>query len=235
MTELELALLELGRELDVPPAPLLGARVRARIERRSRRRVAVAIAFAVAVVAVGVAFAVPQARSAILRFFHLGAATVERVETLPPAGERPLVAGLGPARTRTAAERVAGFPMVLPKFEHGEPARYFARPGAIATSFRDHGKVVLLVELNGEQAGIAKKFVAGRTLVEPAEVSGVYFGLWISGGDHVVRWSTPEGGGSATTRLAGNVLLWQAHSRTYRIEGDLSREAALDLAGRITP
>lgn len=235
MTELELALVSLGRDLEIPAAPDLAPRVRARIERRLRRRRAFAVAFALAVVAVGIAFAVPQARSAILRFFHVGAATVERVETLPPARERPLVTGLGPARPRPAAEQVAGFPMVLPEFEHGEPARFYARPGAIATSFRDHGKVVLLVELSGEQAGIAKKFVSGRTQVEPAEVSGVYFGLWISGGYHVVRWSTPARSESATTRLAGDVLLWVAHGRTYRIEGRLSREEALALAERITP
>ena len=235
MTELELALVQLGRELDVPPAPELWARVRVRIERRSRRRRAFALTFAVAVVGVGIAFAVPQARSAILRFFHVGAATVERVETLPPATRRPLVSGLGPARTRAAAERVAGFPMVLPEFDHGEPARYYALPGAIATSFRDHGKVVLLVELDGEQVGITKKFVSGRTQVEPAEVSGVYFGLWITGGYHVVRWLTPNRNEAATTRLAGNVLLWQAHGRTYRIEGRLSRDEAMDLATRITP
>jgi hypothetical protein len=235
MTELELELLQLGRELDVPPAPELGARVRARIERRSRRRRAFVVAFATAVVGVGIAFAVPEARSAILRFFHVGAATVERVETLPPAHERPLVSGLGPARPRAAAERIAGFPMVLPEFDHGEPSRYYARPGAIATSFRDHGKVVLLVELNGNQAGFTKKFVSGRTQVEPAQVSGVYFGLWISGSDHVVRWSTPGRNETATTRLAGNVLLWEAHGRTYRIEGNLTRAAAEDLAERITP
>jgi hypothetical protein len=235
MTELELALVALGRDLEVPETPNVVGRVRARIERRSGRRRAFALAFAVAVVAVGIAFAVPQARSAILRFFHVGAATVERVETLPPARERPLVSGLGPARSRAAAEQVAGFPMVLPDFEHGEPARYFARPGAIATSFRDHGTVVLLMELNGSQAGITKKFVSGRTRVEPAEVSGVYFGLWITGSDHVVRWSTPNRSESATTRLAGNVLLWESRGRTYRIEGKLSREEAIDLAERITP
>jgi hypothetical protein len=235
MTELELALVSLGRDLDVPPPPDVVGRVRARIERRSRRRRAFAVALAVGVVAVGIAFAVPQARSAILRFFHVGAATVERVETLPPARERPLVTGLGPARPRAAAERVAGFSIVLPKFEQGEPARYYARPGAIATSFQDHRKLVLLVELNGEQAGITKKYVSGRTQVGPAQVSGVYFGLWISGGEHVVRWSTPEGTGSAATRLAGDVLLWVARDRTYRIEGNLSREEAIDLAERITP
>ena len=35
-----------------------------------------------AVLVVGIALAVPPARSAILRFFHIGSATVERVETL---------------------------------------------------------------------------------------------------------------------------------------------------------
>jgi hypothetical protein len=234
MTELELALVALGHELDVPPAPQLAPRVRARIERRARRRRVFVLAFALGVVALGIAFAVPQARSAILRFFHLGAVTVERVETLPPAKERPLVTGLGPARPRAAAERIAGFRMTLPKFEYGTPTRYYARPGAIATSFRAP-KVVLLIELSGEQVGFAKKYASGETKVEPAEVSGVYFGLWLSGGPHAVRWSTPSGQERATTRLAGNVLLWQAHGRTYRIEGNLSREEALRLASKITP
>jgi hypothetical protein len=234
MTELELALVSLGHELDVPPTPELAPRVRERIQRRSGRRRAFAVAFALVVLAVGIAFAVPDARSAILRFFHVGAATVERVETLPPAHERPLVTGLGPARARAAAERIAGFPIVLPRFEHGRPTRYYARPGAIATSFRAP-RPVLLVELSGEQLGFTKKYASRQTTMAPVEVSGVYFGLWLSGGPHVVRWSTPSGEEHATTRLAGNVLLWEAHGRTYRIEGDLSREEALGLAAKITP
>jgi hypothetical protein len=235
MTELELALIALGRELDVAPAPDLVPRVRGRIARRSRRRRGLTLACAVAVVAVGIAFAVPDARSAILRFFHLGAATVERVDTLPPAQNRPLVSGLGPARTRAAAERVAGFRIVLPKFEHASPSRYHARPGVIATSFRRGSTTVLLVELSGGQLGLTKKFAAGETKVEPVEVSDVYFGLWLSGGEHVVRWSNPDSFGQATTRLAGNVLLWEAHGVTYRIEGELGRAEALELAAQITP
>jgi hypothetical protein len=235
MTELELALVELGRELDVPPAPALASRVRTRIARRSRRRRGFALAVALAVVAVGIAFAVPEARSAILRFFHLGAATVERVETLPPGQNRPLVSGLGPARTRAAAESVAGLRMALPRFEHGSPTRYYARPGVIATAFRRDGSTVLLAELSGEQVGLTKKFASGETTVAPVEVGGVYFGLWLSGGRHVLRWAGPEGSGEATTRLAGNVLLWEARGRTYRIEGDLSRAEALELAEQVTP
>lgn len=236
MTELERALFAVGRELDVPETPALAPRVLVRIERRSRRRLAVLVAVGAAVVAIGIALAVPDARSSILRFFHLRGATVERVDTLPPAAQRPPVAGLGPARTRAGAERVAGVPIVLPPLAHGAPARYYARPGLIATSFRSQGKLVLLAELSGPQLGFAKQFATPGTDVQPAEVSGAYSGLWLSGARHVIVWASPDGRTrEIATRLAGNVLIWETQSRTYRLEGDLSREAAIALAGRITP
>jgi hypothetical protein len=235
MTELEQALVALGRELDIPAAPDVSHAVRARIETRGRRRRALALALAVIVVGVGIAFAVPQARSAILRFFHLGAATVERVETLPPAQERSPVAGLGPGRSRAAAERIAGFRMQLPAFERGAPSQYYARPGVIAVTFR-LGKPVLLMELNGRQLGLTKKYVLGKTKVVPVNVSDTYFGLWIEGAPHVLVYATPSGmQRNATTRLAGNVLLWEAFGLTFRLEGDLSRDEALRLARKITP
>src|SRR4029450_11174176 len=107
MTELERALQQLGRELEFPATPDLRARVRERTERRRWLR-PLAFAVALAVVAFGVAMAVPQARSAILDFFHIGSVTIQRVETLPPAEERPLAQGLGPGITRREAEKGAG-------------------------------------------------------------------------------------------------------------------------------
>src|SRR4051812_40063552 len=181
MTELERALVALGNELEFPATPDVWPRVRERLQRRRWFRPAV-FAVALGVLAVGIAFAVPPARSAILRFFHLGAATVERVETLPPAQQRPLASGLGPVRSRAAAERVAGIPILLPPFSRGAPTRYYARPGLVATTFRSHGKPVLLAELAGQQLGFTKKFATPATDVQPAEVSGAYFGLWLSGG-----------------------------------------------------
>src|SRR2546426_9394472 len=74
MTELERALVALGRELDLPPEPDLRSRVRERIERRPRYRRVLVPALAL-LVALGIALAVPEARSAILRFFHIGAVT----------------------------------------------------------------------------------------------------------------------------------------------------------------
>src|SRR5882762_9047071 len=121
MTELERALVALGRELDIPAEPDLRSRVRARIERRPRRRRVVVLA--VALTALGIALAVPPARSAILRFFHIGSVTIERVETLLHAQERSLVAGLGPPLSLREAEKIAGVPLVL---NAAKPRRFYA-------------------------------------------------------------------------------------------------------------
>src|SRR3989442_14396562 len=96
MTELERALVALGRELDFPPEPDLRSRVRERIERRPRYRRALVPALAL-LVALGIALAVPEAPSAILRFFPIGAGAISRVPPLPPRPERPPTARLGPA------------------------------------------------------------------------------------------------------------------------------------------
>src|SRR5256885_14647297 len=104
MTELGGALVALGGEL-FPPEPNLVPAVRVRLGRRGFAfKPALAIALAVLVVGVGIAMAVPQARGAILRFFHIGSVTVERVETLPPAQQRPLAARLRPALSRPPAQ-----------------------------------------------------------------------------------------------------------------------------------
>src|SRR5438876_5182210 len=125
MTELERALVTLGRELDIPVEPDLRSHVRERIERRSRHRRALILALAL-VVAFAIALAVPPARSAILRFFHLGAVSIERVETLPSARERPFTAGFGPAVDRVAAEHRIGFKMLLPPLHGSPPKRVYA-------------------------------------------------------------------------------------------------------------
>ena len=94
MTELERALVGLGAELDLPEAPDVTAAVLRRIaEVPARRRVpgrrALVLAFVVLAVAIGAVMAVPPARTAILEFFGLKGATVQRVETLPDVPTSP--------------------------------------------------------------------------------------------------------------------------------------------------
>jgi hypothetical protein len=237
MTELERALVELGRELDFQPEPDLVPTVRARLERRrfafapSRRALTAAVALVV--VAFGIAMAVPQARSAILDFFHIGAATVERVDTLPPAEERPLAAGLGPLLPRREAEVRAQLAIRLPDLGGPKPKRFYAQPGLIATLLDYRGKPVLLAEMRDDQVGIVKKFAGAGTTVEPVQLGD--FALWIEGGEHLIRWHF--GGGEEKrieTRLAGNVLIWLDRATTFRLEGDLNKGQMLELARHIT-
>jgi hypothetical protein len=231
MTELERALVQLGRELDLPPEPDLRSRVRERIEqRRPRYRRALVPALALLLVALGIAMAVPDARSAILRFFHIGAATIERVETLPPARERPLTAGLGPALSLREAEARSGMLLIL---KGPRPQRFYAQPGLIATLLQYRGKAVLLAELQGDQTGIVKKLAGPGTRVEPAPIGS--FGLWLEGGRHVLIWQPGAGEvRQIEPRLAGNVLIWAEGARTFRLEGDLNKGQMLELGRQIT-
>lgn len=229
MTELERALVQLGRELDLPAEPDLRARVRERIERRSRYRLALVPALAL-LVALGIALAVPDARSAILRFFHIGAVTIERVETLPAARDRPLTAGLGPALPLREAESRSGVSLVL---NGSRPRRFYAQPGLIATLLHYRGKRVLLAELQADQTGIVKKLAGPETRVEPAQIGS--FGLWLEGGRHVLIWETGAGEvRQIEPRLAGNVLIWADGGRTFRLEGDLSKGQMLKFGQQIT-
>jgi hypothetical protein len=180
--------------------------------------------------------AVPDARSSILHFFGIGSVKVERVETLPPAQEAPLTAGLGKARTLADAERIAGFRMVLPEFKGAPPSRYYAIRGAlIATVIRSGPTPLLLTELKGDQTFLSKKFVDRNTRVEPAQV-GAHGGLFLSGGRHVLQYLRSNGTEvhQLATRFAGNVLLWSDGVRTYRLEGRVSLGEAIRLANLIT-
>ncbi|HEY6067386.1 MAG TPA: hypothetical protein VIU81_01745 [Gaiellaceae bacterium] len=233
MTEVERALLTLGQELEFPAAPDLATAVGAQLRGRPRRARLLAVALGAVIVAFGIAMAVPQARSAILDFFHIGAATVERVDTLPAAQERPLATGLGPPLSRSDAELRAHLEILLPGFKSSPPGRYYAQPGLIATLLHYRGQPVLLAEMRNDQTGVAKKFVSPETRVEPVEIG--LFGIWLEGGRHVLIWQFGVAAArSIETRLAGNVLLWTDGTTTYRLEAQLTRAQMVELGRDIT-
>jgi hypothetical protein len=212
--------MDLERELralrvEWPATPVLALQVR---RRRGRWPVAVAIALAALVVA----FAVPQSRASILHFFDIGRVHVRLVETLPPAQARPLSIGLG--KRVSLAEARSDFPGLLLPETTTVPALYLARGNVVSILFVHEGEPVLLSELLGGGGAYLKKLAAGSTGIEPVHV-GDAFGLWLSGGPHV--FFTPQ----RSSRLAGNVLLWESDSTTYRLEGrKLGKTEALALA-----
>jgi hypothetical protein len=215
MTELERALVALGDELEYPAARDAWPQVAGRLQRRRWWPVALVAA---AVVAVGIALAVPPARNAILRFFHIGSVSVEQVQTLPPAQTRPFSTGLGPERSQPTVQLPAGLTATA----------YYARPGLHAALLHYRGKQVLYAELRGDQMGVAKKFVGPTTHID--EVPLGEFGIYLSGAPHVLIWDQ----GNVQTRLAGNVLLWLDRAVTRRLEGPLDKRQMVALAREIT-
>ena len=232
MTELELQLLGLGRELELPAAPDLAPAVLARIERRPFPwRRAAALAFAVLVVAIGAAFAVPQARTTILRWFHLGGATIERVETLPPAVERSQAGGLGRPLSRGEAERALGYRLELPPLRGGEPRHVYVLGDSLATVIlRAYGHRALLSEFSSFGPRLLKKLALDKTVIEPVQVDGRE-GLWLKGGPHTLRYFNRSlGVQEQTVLIHGNVLLWLDGTLTLRLEGKLTKAQALSIA-----
>jgi hypothetical protein len=231
---LEQQLRELGRELAYPQEPDLAPAVLGRLDRRPFPWRRAALALALLMVALAAAFAVPQARTALLRWFHLRGVTVERVETLPSAVERSQAQGLGRPVARAEAERELGFRLVLPRFAGGEPSRVYVLAGSLATVIvRDHDKSLLLSEFRATKFDVLKKLVGGRSVVEPVRVDGSP-GLWIEGPPHTLTYFDQLGQfHEKTVRIHGNVLLWTHGELTLRLEGRLSKAQALRIAREI--
>jgi hypothetical protein len=230
MPELERELREVGRLLAFPPDPDLVPAVRARLGEAPRqllvaRRRVLVLALAAVVVAIAAAFAVPPARTAILRFFHIGGETIERVDTLPNAPRISPIAGLaGPMSVEDATDR-AGFNLILPP-KHGG---IYAEDGVIATYIRPR---VVLTEARGD-IGMSKKFVSPQTTLEPLMVND-HDGMWITGAPHVIMYFDSQGRGyEKHVRIAGNTLVWAYGSVTLRIEGPITQAQALHIASSI--
>jgi hypothetical protein len=227
MSSLEQRLQALGRELAFPHEPDLD--VRAPAARPFPWRW---VALAAAVIALAAAFAVPSARTSILRFFHIQGATVERVETLPAAQERSSAGGLGRRVSVQQAERLLGFRLRLPPLE-SEPPVYVLDDALATVILRVDDRPVLLSEYGARDYALLKKSVGAKTLVEPVRVAGEP-GLWVKGPPHTLTYFSRSGEfRERTVKIHGNVLLWTHGAVTMRLEGRISKAQALRLARRI--
>ena len=231
MSELELRLTSLAQAVEYPPTPDLESAVVRSLESRPARRsrlrpLALGFAILLAVVAGVLAFS-PGARSAFLELFRLQGATVTRVEALP---EVELIDfELGERVTRVEAERRVGFELV----DLGEPDAIYVRADRVVSLV--YGPLerprLVLSQLDGAVwDGFHKKAVGTGTTIEDVTVRGEP-GLFVSGEEHYVMFV--DGDGLVTderTALAGNTLLWNRGSLLLRLEADVPRDEALELA-----
>ena len=227
MSELELRLHELREEVAWPETPAIEPDLRVAPARPRWRRQRLAIALAVLlVVLAGVLALSPGARSAFLEIFHIRGATVERVERLPEVPTTGIP--LGQRVSREEAERKVGLPLV----DVGEPDAVYVR-GATASlvyGSSDHPRLVLTQGRGILWDGFVKKIAGTGTRVEQVTVNGEP-GLFVSVGPHVVMFIGQDGLiDDEQTFLAGTVLLWNRDLLLLRLEGDLTRDEAVELA-----
>lgn len=224
MTELERSLRALGDEIAYPPTP----RLELHLERRGLRLRPLALGLAVVLaVLAGVLALSPGARSAFLEIFHLKGATVELVETLPESTAERF--DFGRRVGRAEAERRAGFELL----ELGEPDGIFVRPDdVVSLVYGDpESPRLVLTELRGSVwDGMVKKVGSRGTRIDDVTVNGER-GLFISGDEHVVMFRDEHGDiADERTYLAGTVLLWNHGDLLLRLEGELTKTEALELA-----
>jgi hypothetical protein len=250
MTELERALVLLGDDLAFPDAPDVVPRVLARLEderaprRRPGRRVLILVAAALAV-AIGAAMAVPQARTAILELFHLRGATVQRVETLPAPTGRVLDLGR-PVPVEDGRPDVTIPGIAVPAALGAPDAAYVSReaygrrltlvygPGDGVPRSPYTGVGLLVTEFVGDpDPGFVHKLLDSGATLEQLDV-GEYPALWIEDGPHTVLFKDADGVVyDERGRLAGNTLLLDRGDVLVRIEGEIDRERAVEIAASL--
>jgi hypothetical protein len=251
MSELEQRLTQLGRELDWPETPDLVPGVRQRLSRPApaprrrplvfRRALAIAL-ISILVLAGGVFAAVPDVRDAVLEFFGLQGATVERRDELPMAPRlRPLE--LGERTTLERAPAALGFEPLVPRAA-GRPDGVFVNSavpgGELSLTYRPRrslpatgttGLGLLVSEFRGDLVPDYLGKIAGQTTrIERLRVGGQR-AIWIEGAPHIFFYRPPDSEfAESNLRLARNVLLLERGNLLVRLEGAFGRERALELA-----
>jgi hypothetical protein len=224
MRDLERELSALGDSVSFPETPDLAASIRGRLGDRgsspSTRRLLVVVAVVAA--ALVASLAIPQARSAILRVFGVGAVRIDYVDRLPAVElDAPLALG-----SNVSAEDAPFRPLESALL--GRPDGIYVRGRVVTLVYGSRTRIRLLVTQLGEPAlatQTIKKIVQYQTNTAVVSLeSSSDLALWIEGDRHVLELP------GAPARLARNTLLWTREGRTLRLEGATGLDEAIRIA-----
>jgi hypothetical protein len=244
--DLEHELTELSAAIAWPPTPRFQIRLPA--QRRAalpRWALAVAAAF---VITAGALIYTPT-RDAIANFLNLHT-VVNRVPSVPtPSPRAGQSLGLGRPTTLSAAQARLTWRVAIPSGLGGPDAVYLALPpngpsgGEVTLVYatspgiqpsRQTGVAVLVTEARGAvDEQFFSKTVGPEATIEAVEVNG-HKGWWISGTPHTFVFTDANGKPYFDTlRLATNTLLLDDNGTVIRIEGDMTKAQALQIAGTL--
>ena len=256
MPELEQLLAALANEIEWPSTPSLTAKVRSRLQEPHRvwYQTRWALAAAAAVVVLAALLAYPPSRDAIAGWvnLHTGIQRVQHVPTPSPLPSGPLGKrlGLGEPTTLATAQSQISWPVAVPSSlgqpdeiylqtpplapVHGEVTLVYAPRSGIPVSGQT-GVSVLVTEVRGKvDKNFFAKMLGPGTTLEEVNVNG-HAGYWIAGEPHVFIFLDADGNfRDETTRLASNTLIFDDNGTIVRIEGNLTKGQALQIASSMS-
>lgn len=259
--DLEQRLVLLRAEIDWPATPELAGRVRARIAasapapaRRPWFQHRWALAAVAVLVVLAALIAYTPSREAIASWINLHT-IFTRVNQLPtpsplPSGPLGKRLGLGDPTTLDQAQSKVSWHIVVPASlgrpdevyvqlpPEGPPQGevtlvYKSRPGLKTAG--ETGVAVLITEANGTvDTQMFGKMLGEGTTLEEVAVNG-HKGYWISGQPHIFFFIDASGQfRMETMRLATNTLIIDDNGTVIRIEGDLTKTQALEIAASLS-
>jgi len=161
--------------------------------------------------------------------------------TVPASAAPGAGLGLGAPVSLEDAREAVGFEILLPDDGRiGPPDAVYLSGSRLALAWGPdprlpgttrEGLGLLLVEIDGRvEPESVEKLIRTGTRVEPVTVAGSA-GYWIDGEHHFLSYIAPDGTRiEETMRDVGNALLWTRDGITYRLEGELTRDEAIELA-----
>jgi hypothetical protein len=251
-TALEARLTALGSALEWPETRDVSGSVRARIEgvRPAARRPfpvpSVAFGVAIAIIAlVAAALALfPGARQAVADWLGISGIEIRVREDVPtPSTSVKSIddLDLGEEVSLAEAQEAVDFPLQFHDETDSWPPRVFLRKApAPAVSFvyasgpdlprsEQTGVGMLLTQFRGRYSPDLVKKVSATSTVEPVVVGDG--GFWLEGRPHSVLFRDEDGNiYQDRMRLAGNTLIWEEDGVSFRLEADIERDQALQIA-----
>ena len=213
----------------------------------AQRRLAVALVALIALAAAILAVS-PEARTVVAERLGLRGVIIREIPAVPTP--LPTAAGarlaLGQPLTLEEVQTRITFQVLVPSLL-GRPDEvylgntppggqvalvYYPRPDLPQANTTGVG--LLLTAFQGNvPAGIFGKGVPPGTRIEEVQVNGGH-GYWIEGDPHTIFYLDSRGQGrTETTRLAGNVLLWEQNQLTLRLESALPKDHVLRIAASV--
>jgi len=234
---LEAALRALGTRLDVPEPPDVTAAVLDRLDeaeppRRWRPVHKIAAAAAAALLALATAMAVsPTVRAAVFDLLRIGGVEIHENQpppVTPPVSVEPPLPGERDV-TLAEARAQAAFPLRLPSaLDPPVTVRLIDDARVVSMAFDSPHGQVRIDQFDGRLDPMFTKFTYAED-IHRLFVQGVP-GIWVDR-PHPVLYTDESGAlRDETARLSGSTLIWEKDGLTYRVEGDLTQEQAVEIA-----